>query len=232
MDKIYIEDPRDIPHHSIASEHRDMSDEEFESLKLSIEQEGQLVPIITYKGKLVDGRHRQRALIELGIYEIKVIKLPGNISLQDVRNKVIGTEMRRTDNPAQKSIRAYRFYKEHKDEYTQDDVAAKYGVSRTSISLVGKLERIAGSNVINKFYDNGYIYIGHGVNKKKYTNIQTAIRALKTEAEEFDDVTKAEENETLSAIFEHASDLAKLEDVVSLAKVRDRVNNYINQLTK
>ena len=230
-EEIILLQPELVPHHKIANEHRDMSEEEFESLKLSIEENGQLVPIITYKGKLVDGRHRQRALIELGIHDMKSIALPGNISLDDVRNKVIGTEMRRTDNPAQKAIRAYLFYRENKGKYTQEEVASKYGVNRTSLSLAGKLEGLAGIDFINRFYKNGYVYVGHGQNKKRYTNIQTVIRALKTTAEDIDDNEKDEIPETLSAVFANLSEMAKIEDIPSLSRVMLRAKNYINKLT-
>jgi transcriptional regulator with XRE-family HTH domain len=229
MDEIVILDPTTVPHHIIASEHREMSDEEFESLKLSIEENGQLVPIITYRGKLVDGRHRQRALIELGINEMKSIVIANNTPLEDVRSKVIGTEMRRTDTPTQKTIRAYKFYKDSHGEYTQEEVAQKFGVSRTSISLAKKLESIAGSETLDKFYENGYVYIGYGQNKKKYTNIQTVIRALKTEAE--DVVESKEISESLKMVYSQMSDFAKVEDLASLSMIMNRAKNYIHKLT-
>jgi len=45
----------------------DMGPEEFAAFKARIAVEGVLVPAWTYRGKLIDGRHRQRACRELGI---------------------------------------------------------------------------------------------------------------------------------------------------------------------
>jgi phage N-6-adenine-methyltransferase len=44
-----------------------MSMEEFESLKQSISKNGQRVPIYTFEGRIVDGRNRYRACLDLGI---------------------------------------------------------------------------------------------------------------------------------------------------------------------
>ncbi len=44
-----------------------MKPSEFEELKVSIEEEGQLTPILIYEGMILDGRHRHKACGELGI---------------------------------------------------------------------------------------------------------------------------------------------------------------------
>lgn len=228
--KIEYLQPETVAHHEIADKHREMSDEEFQALKLDIEQNGQLVAIITYRGKLVDGRHRQRALIELGIDRMKAEALPNNLSIKEVEDRVMSTENRRMDTPLQKSIRAYMYYKEHKDEMTQSDVAEKFGVARTYISLASKLETLIGSAKLRRLYELGYMYIGSGTRKKKYMNLQTILRALKTDAEDMDE-PKDKLPGYLSAAFEHMSDMAKVEDLESLAAIRTRANNYINQIT-
>jgi len=53
--------------------------EEYESLKASIgdHRHGQLKPIITYKGRIIDGRSRYRICQELGI-EPKIEELTGD----------------------------------------------------------------------------------------------------------------------------------------------------------
>jgi DNA-binding Lrp family transcriptional regulator len=51
-----------------------MSAEEFESLKASIAEHGQLVPVLVdARGELVDGFHRTRACTELGIEPVKTV---------------------------------------------------------------------------------------------------------------------------------------------------------------
>jgi hypothetical protein len=41
--------------------------EQYAALKASIATDGQLVPIVLYKGRILDGRHRYRACLDLGI---------------------------------------------------------------------------------------------------------------------------------------------------------------------
>lgn len=53
--------------HPIASLIPPMSAEEYEALKADIRQNGQQEPIIIYENKIIDGRHRYRACVELGI---------------------------------------------------------------------------------------------------------------------------------------------------------------------
>ncbi len=165
--------PERVPHHKLASEHRNMNDAEFESLKLDIQENGQILPVILYKGKLVDGRHRQRALIELGIHDMKYITLPGNISLAEVRNKVIGTEMRRSDTTAQKAIRAWLWLMEQSDS-TQSDAAIKFGVGQRYVSEAKTLYDKIGKEMVMKLYEQGYLYIG----EKKHTQIKTILKAI------------------------------------------------------
>lgn len=54
--------------HPVASIFPMMSVEEFKSLKESIQARGQRNPIYTHEGKIVDGRNRYQACIELGIH--------------------------------------------------------------------------------------------------------------------------------------------------------------------
>src|SRR5215470_1017810 len=53
--------------HPVASIFPMMSVEEFKALKESIQARGQRFPIYTHEGKIVDGRNRYQACVELGI---------------------------------------------------------------------------------------------------------------------------------------------------------------------
>ena len=44
-----------------------MKPADFQKLKNSIAREGQLVPITLYEGRILDGRHRERACLEIGL---------------------------------------------------------------------------------------------------------------------------------------------------------------------
>jgi len=53
--------------HPAAKAIPEMLPDEYETLKADIEARGQVVPIETYQGALIDGRHRYRACKELKI---------------------------------------------------------------------------------------------------------------------------------------------------------------------
>lgn len=53
--------------HELADLFPQMSEGEYNALRDDISKRGQIEPILLYKGKVVDGRHRLRACQELGI---------------------------------------------------------------------------------------------------------------------------------------------------------------------
>lgn len=57
----------ELEFHEVASIFPMMSAEEFKALKASILKNGQRVPIYTHEGKIVDGRNRYMACLELGV---------------------------------------------------------------------------------------------------------------------------------------------------------------------
>ncbi len=217
-EKITIMNPSNIPHHKIASLHRDMSDKEFNALILSIEEIGQIEPVKVYRGKLIDGRHRQRALIELGIHDIKVIELPNNTSLSDVKEIAMGTEVRRADNVAQKAIRGFKWYMDNADNVTQATAATKFSVSRPDISNAKKLYDKIGSETIDKLYKQGYLIYA----SKRYTTLQSILKLLNTEEEEQKDREPfSDEAETIKDILHSMlikGDIAGIAYAESIAK--------------
>jgi ParB-like chromosome segregation protein Spo0J len=58
---------RELQRHELGAVFHDMSISEFESLKRDIQSNGQLHPIVTYQGKVLDGWHRFRACRDLDI---------------------------------------------------------------------------------------------------------------------------------------------------------------------
>ena len=145
--------------HRLANEHRTMTELEFEALKLDIQDNGQLIPVILYKGKVVDGRHRMRALQELGEDSIKIDNLPGNMSLAEVKKRVLGTEIRRADNVMQKAIRGYKAYSG--GTMTQAEASVKVGVAQDQISRAKKVHEKLGAEFLDSLYQMGYATLGN-----------------------------------------------------------------------
>jgi hypothetical protein len=57
----------ELPLHPVADLFPAMTDAEYEELKADIQENGLHVPISTYQGQIIDGRHRDRACREVGV---------------------------------------------------------------------------------------------------------------------------------------------------------------------
>ena len=97
--------------HELAHLTPTMTKEDFTRLKLSIKEHGQENPIMLYRGKCIDGRHRVKALRELGIELVTYESENSQLSIDDVRDKILHVyENRRHETPTQKAIMAWREY--------------------------------------------------------------------------------------------------------------------------
>jgi len=72
--------------HEIANIFPIMNEQEFVELKADIQEQGLLEPIVTYEGKILDGRNRFMACNELGI-EPEFVPYTGNTPLHYVVSK-------------------------------------------------------------------------------------------------------------------------------------------------
>jgi hypothetical protein len=84
---------------------------QYDRLKNSIEEKGQLRPVWIFRKRIVDGRNRCKALEELNISEVKVKKLPHKTSKDDLIELAKSEEMdRRHETPTQLACYAVREY--------------------------------------------------------------------------------------------------------------------------
>jgi len=116
-----------------------MNVEQFEALKDHIDKHGQLEPVTTYRGKIVDGRHRWLVLQELGIGTIKAVKMANNSTLQQIKDVVIGKETRRHETASQLAIRAYKHILGSTDKISQAEAAKMFGANVKRISEAKKI---------------------------------------------------------------------------------------------
>jgi ParB-like chromosome segregation protein Spo0J len=133
---------REFKIHPLAENLPLMSDQEFEALKEDIRAHGQKVPILIFEGKLLDGRNRYRACLELGV-EPLTEPFKGTTEEAEMRS-FSNNMMRRHLSISQKAMvlvrsniiqrqlqgdtRAYR-----KGEDSIRSIAKKYGVNHVSI---------------------------------------------------------------------------------------------------
>ena len=132
--------------HPITETHPVMSTEQFSAFVEDIAKNGQLEPVKLYRGKIVDGRHRYKALKQLGITTIKVDTLGNNLTLDEVRDLVNSTEIRRHQTPTQLAIKAYRLYTSK--SVKQAEAVKMIGCSLTNLKYVVELEKLGRLDII------------------------------------------------------------------------------------
>jgi len=117
--------------------------DDYTRLKVSIQQDGQRIPIIVNEttGEVIDGEHRLRACGELGIKP--VIEQRALDEKEATRLKVTLNLARRQVSPEQKRelIKALRAM-----EFTQQEVASMVGVSQTTVSKTEDESNITSNN--------------------------------------------------------------------------------------
>jgi hypothetical protein len=149
--------------HPLTATHPVMNNEQYEAFKLDIAKNGQLQPVLLYKGKIIDGRHRLKALKELGVETIITTKLPNNTTLDKVKAIVLTTEKRRHQSPTQLAIRGYR---EYKNGMKQSDAVAATGCSLANLKHVVALEKLGRLDIIDLLEKGGKFDIGNGSYRK------------------------------------------------------------------
>jgi hypothetical protein len=164
--EILIKSTTSMQLHSLTETHPVMSIEQYEAFKADIAKNGQMQPVIAYRDKIVDGRHRLRALTDLGIATIKVTNLPNNLTLDEVKQKVVSTEKRRHQSPTQLAINGYRLYKAG---VKQTEAVLSTGCSLANLKHVVALEKLGRLDIIDLLEKGGKVDIGVA-NYNKFTD--------------------------------------------------------------
>jgi len=126
--------------HEVAKDNPMMNEVQYESLRNSIDSIGQQEPIKTWRNKVIDGRNRLKALNDLGIKEVKYIKLPHKASKDELQAIADGSEARRHQTSTQLAIKAFRVYQ--RTGITLVQAAKNGGISESSIKLVSRINKI------------------------------------------------------------------------------------------
>ena len=171
--------------HPLTETHPVMSAEQYEAFKADIVSNGQLQPVLLYRDKIVDGRHRLKALKETGAKFIQTISLPNNLTLKQVMAKVVSTEKRRHQSPTQLAIRGYR---EYKAGSKQAEAVASTGCSLANLQHAVALEKLGRLDIIELLEKGGKVDIGPS-GFSKFTDsllgIVTWVKQQQKEAEDF-----------------------------------------------
>ena len=185
----------DVEIHELAHLTPTMTDVEFNGLKLSIKEHGQEMPIKMYRGKCIDGRHRVRALRELGIEEVFYENEDSRLSMEDLRTKVLTVyERRRHQTPTQKAIFAYREWRrlqESGDKVGQGEIAELTGTTVKQLGRAKQLEGVAGEDILELLFQGNKINIGTEVHPNNTDSLSSLINYFKKHRELIVAQTKA-----------------------------------------
>lgn len=169
----------DVEIHELAHLTPTMTEVEFNGLKLSIKEHGQEMPIKLYRGKCIDGRHRLKALRELAIDDVMYENENSQLSMEDLRAKVLTVyERRRHQTPTQKAILAYREWqrlRELGDKAGQGEIAELMGTTIKQLGRAKKLEEVAGKDITELLFQGNKINIGTEMNPNNTDSLSSLI---------------------------------------------------------
>lgn len=173
--------------HELANLTPSMTEAEFKGLKLSIYENGQQMPIKMYRGKCIDGRHRVKALRELGATEVLYENENSQLSLEDIRTKILTVyERRRHQTPTQKAILAYREYqrvRESGDKIGQGAIAESLGTTVKQLGRAKQLEEVAGKDIVELLFQGNKINIGTEAHPNNTDSLDSLINYFKKHRE-------------------------------------------------
>ena len=136
--------------------------DEFESLKEQIKKDGQLQPIYIRNGLCIDGVHRTKACIELGI-KVKCIDVLDNLSNEKcVRISNTNIFGSRNDGVNQLAIKAYKLVKDFK--YKDKQALELVAISQSNGSKL--------LSAIRYIIDNDYEWVIDKVLAREYCHIK------------------------------------------------------------
>lgn len=158
--------------HALTGTHPVMTNEQFNVLRESIKDRGQDEPVLVYRGKIVDGRHRLRAIKELGIDSIKIERLNNNMTLEEVKSRVASTEQRRHQSSTQLAINAYRLYM---NGVNQPEAAKRAGASVSNLKYVCTLHSLGRDDIVELLWSGGKYDVSMDGRFKKPTDSLAAI---------------------------------------------------------
>ena len=155
-------------------------------------ENGLLLPIILWKGAIVDGRCRQLACIKLGI-ELRVEELPDSLSESVVAQKVKALNSRRNLTTTQKVMAACRESLTRKSKVSIIKLAKSWGIGKEILKNARYIANVR-PELIDPLFNGKSVKIvasdGSEMESNKVSTIYASIRRI----EEADSVVETEEH--------------------------------------
>jgi hypothetical protein len=150
-----------LEEHHLSKNNPVMLDDQFQALKEDIKLNGQLMAIKLYKGKIIDGRHRVRAINELAIENgtarekgklggvVAYESLPNNTPLTEVVSIISSLETRRMQTKTQLTAAAFKKASLN-PKMSNADAAKMKGVPVSGVNRCARINKLMGANAIDK----------------------------------------------------------------------------------
>ena len=142
--------------HKVAKLNPMMGKDEIEALKNDLKENSQLLPIYIFRGYIIDGRNRIKALSELGVENVDFIKLPHKTLTEDLMILASATERRRQQDQTQLGIKAYRANIE--SGVSLKSAAESVGVSWNTAKLAKQLAGMR-PKIVDSLFNIDYDYV-------------------------------------------------------------------------
>ncbi len=219
--------------HRFAEQMPLMDTNDFKALVKSIEEVGQLEPIITYRGLVLDGRNRVNALKQLNIKTIKVQALPHRTESKDLMLIVNAKEARRKQTRLQLAISGYNMWLSTGEK--QEDVAARLGTSDKSIRKIRELVDTLGLSLQTlKELHAGNGFIINNLTGESTTSLNRIYEIMKLRAKN-NTASIIESNGSAIMMTEDPSENKIIESVLNMTSLlsdlgRMRLINKIHEL--
>ena len=148
--------------HKIAGMHPMYTSTQFSGLVDSIAENGLREPITLYRGKVVDGRHRLKALTQLGHKTIKSTHIPNNKTIEEVKKLVNATDVRRHLSPTQLAVKANRRWEDGKSSGMDQNTAIRMAQSnKTNFKRVRTLVNLGRQDLVDMLGDGVRINVSN-----------------------------------------------------------------------
>ena len=125
-------------HHKASKIEPEMNESDFNALKNDIILIGRIKePVVIVNDMILDGRHRQKAAIELNM-PMPIKKLNGNYTINVLKEFVRSHHMGRNKVKIQKEVQSFE-YKQSVANVSWESAAARYGVSVSTIKRISQI---------------------------------------------------------------------------------------------
>ena len=179
--------------HEVSYTEPNMSENDYQALKANILAVGQNIPIIIFKEKVIDGRHRQKACIELNM-SAKIIRLKKNYTTPQLREIVRSIHMGRNKTPIQLQIQAYK-YKRTVANVTWEKASEKYGVKTVTIKKINSLFNLLNINGHDVDFERVIetLFMGLNLLPSNFAWINTPTSSIASSIKQFKDYVAIQE---------------------------------------